>query len=111
MAGTHGDQVPEMVTGVVIIDFPMAMGSAVVEADMAMAADAVVVVVVVVIGVDRDRKEGDIKFKFIIFHSTKLPVSFRNILVDLKTISEIIIYKNNFLEWDDGRKKGSTLPL
>ena len=77
MAGTHGDQVPEMVTGVVIIDFPMAMGSAVVEADMAMAADAVVVVVVVVvIGVDQDRKEGDIKFKFIIFHSTKLPVSF-----------------------------------
>ena len=68
MAGTHGDQVPEMVIGVVIIDFPMAMDS-VVEVDMAMAADAVVVVVavVVVIGVDQDRKEGDIKFKFIIF--------------------------------------------
>ena len=67
MAGTHGDQVPEMVIGVVIIDFPMAMGS-VVEVDMAMAADVVVVVVaVVVIGVDQDRKEGDIKFKFIIF--------------------------------------------
>ena len=67
MAGTHGDQVPEMVIGVVIIDFPMAMGS-VVEVDMAMAADVVVVVVaVVVIGVDQDRKEGDIKFEFIIF--------------------------------------------
>ena len=76
MAGTHGDQVPEMVIGVVIIDFPMAMDS-VVEVDMAMAADVVVVVVaVVVIGVDQDRKEGDIKFKFIFFHSTKLPVSF-----------------------------------
>ena len=76
MAGTHGDQVPEMVIGVVIIDFPMAMDS-VVEVDTAMVADVVVVVVaVVVIGVDQDRKEGDIKFKFIIFHSTKLPVSF-----------------------------------
>ena len=75
MAGTHGDQVPVMVIGVVIIDFPMAMGS-VVAVDMAMAADVVVVAAAVVIGVDQDRKEGDIKFKFIIFHSTKLPVSF-----------------------------------
>ena len=62
MAGTHGDQVPEMVIGVVIIDFQMAMDSVVVE-DTAMAADVVVVVVVVAIGVDRDRKEGDIKIQ------------------------------------------------
>ena len=82
MAGTRGDQVLEMDTGVVIIDFQMAMGSVV---DMVMVAAVVVVVAaaVVVIGVDQDRKEADIKFKFIIIHSTKLPVSLRNILVDL----------------------------
>ena len=81
MAGTRGDQVLEMDTGVVIIDFQMAMGSVV---DMVMVAAVVVVVAAaVVIGVDQDRKEADIKFKFIIIHSTKLPVSLRNILVDL----------------------------
>ena len=62
MAGIHGVQVPEMVIGVVIIDFQMAMDSVVVVEDTAMAAD-VVVVVVVAIGVDRDRKEGDIKIQ------------------------------------------------
>ena len=81
MVGTRGDQVLEMDTGVVIIDFQMAMGSVV---DMVMVAAVVVVVAAaVVIGVDQDRKEADIKFKFIIIHSTKLPVSLRNILVDL----------------------------
>ena len=80
MAGTRGDQVLEMDTGVVIIDFQMAMGSVV---DMVMVAAVVVVAAAVVIGVDQDRKEADIKFKFIIIHSTKLPVSLRNILVDL----------------------------
>ena len=111
MAGTHGDQVPEiMATGAVIIDFKMVMDSVVV--DMVTVADVVVVVVVVDIGVDQDRKEDDTKIQvynnFFIQPSCQFLYETPSLI--LKQFQKPL-FKHNFIEWDDGRKKGSTLPL
>ena len=110
MAGTHGDQVPEiMATGAAIIDFKMAMGSVVV--DMVTAADVVVAVVVVDIGVDQDRKEGDTKIQvYNFFIQPCCQFLYETPSLILKQFQNTL-FKQNFIEWDDGRKKGSTLPL
>ena len=110
MAGTHGDQVPEiMATGAAIIDFKMAMGSVVV--DMVTAADVVVAVVVVDIGVDQDRKEDDTKIRvYNFFIQLSCQFLYETPSLILKQFQNTL-FKQNFIEWDDGRKKGSTLPL
>ena len=110
MAGTHGDQVPEiMATGAAIIDFKMAMGSVVV--DMVTAADVVVAVAVVDIGVDQDRKGDDTKIQvYNFFIQPCCQFLYETPSLILKQFQKSL-FKQNFIEWDDGRKKGSTLPL
>ena len=110
MAGTHGDQAPEiMATGAVIIDFTMAMGSVVV--DMVTAADVVVAVAVVGIGVGQDRKEDDTKIRvYNFFIQLSCQFLYETPSLILKQFQNTL-FKQNFIEWDDGRKKGSTLPL